>query len=412
MTTKRPISRFTASRLGALAAGDHTDPATAGLQLRVRVGAARESRTWMFRYKWRGRPLRIAIGNLESMTLADAREKALRLRRGLDDGIDPRRAESRRRPAETPRTLSAAAAGDAHSIEFLASEFVERHVKPNRKRPEYAAAILARDVLTEWKGRDARTIKPREVIELLDQVVARGPVMANRTAAVLGQMFRFGIHRAIVEASPVQLLMRPGGKEKPRQRTLSDDEIKAFLADPVAATRYRRLAHVLLILLLTGQRRGELAAARWRDIDLKASTWTIPPETAKNGREHVVPLSKWTAAEFGQLKKAARSSPWVLPAKDPAEHLNAKLLTRAVAKCSARFKECGIKAFTLHDLRRTCRTGLARLKIQPHIAERVLGHAQERIQATYDTHAYLDEKRAALDLWSQHLQTLTAQSPS
>jgi hypothetical protein len=75
-------------------------------------------------------------------------------------------------------------------------------VKPNRRRPEYVERILNQDVLPEWKGRDARTITPREVVELLDCILARGSrVMANRTAALLGQLFKFGIHRAIVDDS-------------------------------------------------------------------------------------------------------------------------------------------------------------------------------------------------------------------
>lgn len=79
-----------------------------------------------------------------------------------------------------------ASINDKHSVEFLAHEFFERHVKPHRRRPEYAERILTHDVLPEWQGRDARTITPREVIELLDGIVARGSrVMANRTASYL-----------------------------------------------------------------------------------------------------------------------------------------------------------------------------------------------------------------------------------
>jgi integrase len=411
VTTTKTI-RFTASRVATLPVGDHTDPATAGLQLRVRIGAAKASRTWMFRFKWRGLPLRIAIGHLPSMDLAAAREKAHRLRRALDDGIDPRQAESRRRPTQTPRTLSSAAVGGEHTIEFLAAEFIERHLRPTRKRPEYAEAIIDKDILPEWRGRDARTIKPREIIEMLDGIVERGsPVMANRTAALLAQMFRFGIHRALVETSPVQLLMRPGGQEKARQRSLSDTELAIFLKDPTACTRHTRLTHVITILLLTGQRRGELAAARWRDIDVKAMTWRIPAENAKSGRETLVPLSAWALREFTQLKKAAGRSPWVLPGTDPTDPIDPKLLTRGPAKCAKRFKAAGIAPFTLHDLRRTCRTGLSRLKIEPHIAERVLGHAQEKIAATYDVHDYLDEKRAALEKWAKYLANIRSKSP-
>jgi integrase len=263
---------------------------------------------------------------------------------------------------------------------------------------------LEANVLSAWRHRDARTIKPREVIELLDPIVERGsPVMANRVASILSQLFRFGVHRAIVEDSPVKLLYRPGGREKPRQRVLSDAELRVFLADRRAATRFARLAHVIIVLLLTGQRRGELAGARWAHVDLYARTWRIPPEHSKNGRPHTVPLSDWAVLEFMELRSLAGKSAWVLPNADGSGPLDAKLLTRGLAKCQKRFQELGIGAFTLHDLRRTCRTGLARLRVPPHIAERVLNHVQDKIPATYDVHDYLDEKRDALQKWAQFL---------
>jgi hypothetical protein len=113
-------------------------------------------------------------------------------------------------------------------VAFLAAEFMRLHVSANRKSPSYVHAVPHWDVLPRWAKRDARTITPREVIELLDRIVARGSkVMANRTASILGQMFRFGIHRSLVEPSPVQLLYRPGGKEKSRRRVLSEEELRA-----------------------------------------------------------------------------------------------------------------------------------------------------------------------------------------
>lgn len=406
MTIKSHSQRFNASRVTTLPAGEYTDPSTRGLQLRVREGVNATARIWLFRYKWNGRPLRIVLGRLPSMSLADAREKAHRMRKAIDDGIDPRRSESRRHVAVSSPLPTSSSNEDRHSIETLVSEFMTRHVTPARKRPEYVKAILDRDVLPAWKGRDARTIKPREVIELLDGIVERGSlVMANRTAAVLTQMFKFAIHRTIVEQSPVVLLYRPGGKEKPRDRTLADIELQAFFANP-KLTKTSKLRGVLTILLLTGQRRGELALARWRDIDFKAKTWQIPPEHSKTGKGHLVPLSPWACEEFRQLQRLAKRSSYVLPdtvGKAPAEP---KLLTRGLARCLDRFKEAKIEAFTLHDLRRTCRTGLARLKVEPHIAERVLNHAQEKIAGTYDTHDYLDEKRAALNKWADHLDSL------
>jgi integrase len=343
------------------------------------------------------------------MSLADSRAEVQRLRGKMDEGIDPKRARPSRRTPAAPLPGSAAVAGpDAkHTVAFLASEFLERHVRPTRKRPEYAMAILDKDVLPAWRGRDARTIEPREVVELLDGIVDRGSrVMANRAAGLLSQMFRFGIHRAIVKASPVQLLYRPGGREKPRERALSDDELRAFLQNPQACTRFPKLASVVMVLLLTGQRRGELAAAKWSEIDFKARTWTIPAENSKTGRGHDCPLSDPAIAEFQMLQRMAKGSRWVLPAVDEAAHIEPKMLTRSLARCVDRFASSGIAPFTLHDLRRTCRTGLAMLKVEPHVAERVLNHVQEKIAGTYDRHAYLEEKRAALERWAAHMDTL------
>ncbi|MGH8143675.1 MAG: tyrosine-type recombinase/integrase [Steroidobacteraceae bacterium] len=402
------------TRAATLGPGTYTDSGQAGLQLRVRTKAGGYSRTWLLRFKFHGEETRILVGHFPQTTLEQARNIVRKHREHLGQGIDPRRATPHRQPLRASTTSSAGAVRDAHSVEFLISEFMERYVKPNRKRPEYAQAILDKDVLPEWTGRDARSIKPREVIELLDKIVDRGcRVLANRTAGLLSQLFKFGIHRSIIETSPVQLLMRPGGKERPRQRVLSDDEISVFLRDPLAATRFKRLSHVVRLLLLTGQRRGELTAARWRDIDFSATTWNIPAENSKSGRESLVPLSASAVREFEALRRLANHSQWVLPTATGADrHVHAQQLTTSLMRCRARFKQAGIAPFTLHDLRRTCRTGLARLKIEPHIAERVLGHAQERMAATYDVHDYLDEKRAALHLWAQHLDEIKASAPS
>lgn len=402
---KKKPQRLTASRLATLGPGEHTDPGCQGLQLRVRERADGAARTWLFRYTWRGEWVRLTIGHHPGTSLVEAREIAHSLRKKISEGIDPRRARPQRNPKASP--LPASGVTDKHSIEFLVSEFAERYLRTKRKRPEYAERILQKDVLPHWKGRDARTIEPPEVIELLDKIVDRGSsVMANRVASILTQLFKFGIHRQIVKTSPVQLLLRPGGKEKPRERTLTDDELRTYLNDPKAATRFQRLAHIITILLLTGQRRGELALARWSHVDFQACTWTIPDENSKTGKGHVVPLAGWAVAEFESLKRMAKGSSYVLPAENGEGPADPKLITRGVARCQSRMKELGIQSFTVHDLRRTVRTGLARLKIQPHVAERVLNHVQEIIPGTYDMHNYLDEKREALEKWEQHLRSL------
>src|SRR5499427_1169597 len=102
----------------------------------------------------------------------------------------------------------------------------------------------------------------------------------------------------------------------------------------------------------------------------------------------------------------ASGSRYVLPNLEGTGPIDAKYITRSVARCLKRFKKHGVAAFTPHDLRRTGRTGLARLGIKVDIAERVLNHARERIEATYDVHDYIEEKRAALEKWAKYLKDL------
>lgn len=401
---------MTTTRAASVGPGDYTDPAVRGLQLRVRAKRGGFSRTWLMRYKWQGEPVRLVLGHFPTLPHADAAAKILEFRRLLDEGIDPRRSRPTRREQ---RPIGAS----PHSIETLADEFMRRHIRPRLKRPEYAERILKNSALKHWAGRDARTIKPREVIELLDRLVDDGaPVMANRTAALLGQLFKYGIHRGLVETSPVQLLYRPGGREKPRQRVLADDELKALL-NYTPSPRWERLHRAITLLLLTGQRRGELALARWSEIDLGAGLWLIPAARTKTGTATTVPLTPWAIEEFKALKREAEKSPFVFPLEtDHRKAADPKLLTRNLArafpakepkkKVRDSFSNLGLAPFTLHDLRRTCRTGLAKLKIAPHIAERVLNHVQEKIPGTYDVHDYLEEKREALNKWATHLQAL------
>jgi integrase len=162
----------------------------------------------------------------------------------------------------------------------------------------------------------------------------------------------------------------------------------------------------MTVLLLTGQRRGELARTKWSEIDFNAKTWTIPDENSKTGRGHVVPLSDWALEELQALKRLAGRSRWVLPTDEGGESADPALLTRGLARCLERFKKRGVAAFNLHDLRRTCRTGLSRLKVEPHIAERVLNHIQPGVAGVYDRFAYLEEKRQALEKWAAHLKGL------
>jgi hypothetical protein len=206
------------------------------------------AKCWYFRFYWRNKRQRLGLGQWPAVRLAEARARAQTAREVLDEGIDPRKAGivkrgSARTASPTGHAPVPVAQTDSTQLAlFLAHEFYRRHVvkERRRKRPAYVKRVLNSDVLPPWNDRDARTITSREVIELLDKIVDRGsPVMANRTANILNQMFMYGIHRAIVADSLVKLLYRPGGAEAPTERALSETELKTFLLNCKTICRTR-----------------------------------------------------------------------------------------------------------------------------------------------------------------------------
>ena len=412
--------RLTASRIDGLrgqpGARDYPDRDCPGLLLHV---AETGTKSWQFRYYWRGKRLKLTLGRYPAVGIVAAHDAARKAREALAKEIDPRRAGIAKKSRPTPIDSAAAAAlgaEEAHSIETLVAEYLEHYVARRGKNPAAArerVRHLLEKELRAWAGRDARTVKPREVVELLDGIVRRGsPVMANRFAGTLSKLFKLGVQRAIVEASPVQILIPPGGFERPRDRVLSDEELTALLAclDDVF-THARRTAATIRLILYTACRRSEIALAKWSHfrLDGDAPLWTVPEELSKTGVKYLIPLVPAAVAELRRLRVNTPGSAFVFPAKwsDPDKQADPMILTRSLARNLDRLRKRGIKPFTLHDLRRTVRTGLARLKVEPHIAERVLNHAQRGVVRTYDLHQYEGEKRAALEKWAAHLRGLS-----
>jgi integrase len=223
------------------------------------------------------------------------------------------------------------------------------------------------------------------------------------------------VHRDLIETTPVQLLYAPGGDEKPRKRALGDTELAALLThvDEIMSRAPRTVATIRLILH-TACRRSEIALARWSHfhLDDPAPTWRIPPELSKTEVEYIIPLVPAAVTELRLLKRNAGRSRWLFPNGAKDEAAAPKILTRSLNRHLKLLAKKQIKPFTLHDLRRTVRTGLARLKVLPHIAERVLNHAQPGIAGVYDVYAYLDEKREALEKWAAHLSALVNPPPA
>ena len=244
--------------------------------------------------------------------------------------------------------------------------------------------------------------------------------MANRTMSLMKQLLQFGVDRGILTVNVCADMKKKsvGGVEKGRDRTLSFKEIKDFWLKVEKFPTYKSVPIALKILLVTAQRRGEIAAAEWSHIDLQGRRlWTIPASNSKNGKEHHVPLSPTTIDLFKQLKTLAGKSRFVMPSPhkieaasppppdskndvvspafpDSDKHFTERAITKAVER---HLSKIGMAHWTPHDLRRTASTQLAMLGVLPHVKEKILNHALPPMMAVYDHHDYMDERRAALN---------------
>jgi integrase len=411
--------------------------------------------TFRFRYQRDGKRRWLVLGKFGDggLTLAEAQDRHNRALQELEKGLDPIEEDRKRDEAERQAREERAGAG---TIADLIAQFVHRRLRGERldkesgqwvrdeksktkprKRPDEAARILGYQlpgrVLRPAKGKKKAKatfvsalghfkgpeVTKRQIVSFLDDVVDRGaPIAANRIYSLLKQFFEWAAAKDLIPASPMAGVERPGGEEHSRTRALSDDEIRAFWSKLDACDIREPTRLALKLLLVTGQRRGELTAAAWSHFDLEKKLWTIPVELQKTSHArtvvqgpHVVPLSPLALDLLGQLKALTGEGRYVLPSRgNPKSQrpYSVGALTHAITDNRNVF---GIPAFAPHDLRRTLRTGLSRLKVEPHIAERVINHAQDKIVATYDMYAFVDEKRQAVDKWAQELNKILAAKP-
>jgi integrase len=352
------------------------------------------TKTWVYRYHFDGIRRRMSFGVYPGISLAKARELhalALQeLQRGIDPGEKARIAKAKRKAAPTFEDLL---------DEFWELELGKTPTGKERRR------LVEKDALKGWKNRKVVDITRRDAVLLLDKVRKRAPVTANRLQGVLVRMFNFASERGIIEHSPLTGMRRP--KEKTRSRVLTDEEIKLLWAaldlDNKAIDIYRVTKLALKMILLTGQRPGEVAGMTWVEIDEDEGIWNIPAGRMKNSEAQRVPLCPMAMDVIEQAKAYSSDSDYVFRSSHKPKN---PISRRAMAKAVNRhWSEMKIKvAFTPHDLRRTLRTRLAELGVNDIVAERVLGHKLQGMMAVYNRHAYDVEKRQALQLWEQRLQ--------
>jgi integrase len=370
-----------------------------GLGIRVMPSGAK---SWIFRYLFDGLSRRMTLGKYPGISLANARQKhgeAMQLvQRGVDPGAKLQGEKARRKAAPT--------------VKDLLDEFWEKELS-EKKTGNEQWRLVQKDVLPKWGKRKVADITRRDAVILLDKVRERAPVGANRLQSVLVRMFYFAAERGIIEHSPLMGMKRK--KEAPRKRVLTDEELKKFWKSLDTENKevdiYVLVKLALKMILLTGQRGGEVVGTTWDEIDFDSNFWNIPKERMKNGDAQRVPLCPMAIEVLKQAQVYSGDSEYVFRSSHVGEGtppkvkpLTRQALTRAVARHWSEMKIS--EAFTPHDLRRTLRTRLEELGIKDIIAERVLGHKLQGLLAVYNQYPYDTEKRQALWQWENMLREI------
>ncbi len=381
---RKKLTDAAVNRLKAPESGrtDYWDAMLPGFGLRITDKGAK---SWVVMYRVGGRLRRLTLGSYPAISLKDARREAGEAMREAAKGNDP----------ATMKALAKHQRVD--TFKEVAEEFIERHAKRNTRSWKATESILNRNATPSWGSRPIGEITRRDVIEALDKVMDRGePYAANRLLAAVRKLFNWALERDIIDTSPVANIKAPG-KESQRDRVLNDDEIKAlWAACEKAGYPYGPLVKMLL---LTAQRRDEVATMRWSDISKEAKLWTIPSAQTKADRAQEVPLSPLAIEILEALPR--QSGPYIFTTT------GGELPVSGFSKAKKGLEKLvDFDEWRLHDVRRTSATNMARLGVPGSIIGRVLNHAQRGVTAIYDRHTYLPEKRHALETWANKLASI------
>ncbi|MER9733052.1 tyrosine-type recombinase/integrase [Mesorhizobium sp. M0217] len=390
-------------------------------------------KSWAVRYRASGIPKKVTLGNSLFGDDADAAgEELTRIRREAAHILD------RVRRGEDPGAEKQAAKRevkdeDRDKFQTVVERYLKEYASKRRGETEKARLLGMRLQDGEWITNPERAvglwgdkriqdITRRDIREHLEKLAATAPIGANRTFAELRKFFNWTVGKDILTASPMTDLQAPSEENNSRNRILtrrkevpgsSDNELRwlwqACKAYDGAAGR-GPFGLFLQLLVMTGQRRSEVAEMTWGEIDMEAAEWTIPAARSKNGEPHVVPLSKQALAILRAVPRIKSKAGYVFTTGGESPISGFSRMKLRVDKLMAKSAgETKIADWTLHDIRRTVAAGMQRLGVRMEVTEKVLNHKSgsfRGIAAIYQVDDYADEKRAALDVWGRFVSEL------
>jgi integrase len=233
-----------------------------------------------------------------------------------------------------------------------------------------------------------------------------GDVAANRARAALSSLYAWAIAEGLSDTNPV-VGTRKAADERPRERVLSDEELSLIWCH-VGGGDY---GDIIRLLILTGQRREEIAAMLWSELDIEKSLWRIGGDRTKNGLPHDVPLSV-EAMRILDRRTKQNDRDLIFGTRGPfSGWSNSK--TSLDARVQTARQASALDPWRVHDIRRTVATRCADLGVMPHVVEAMLNHISGHkagVAGIYNRASYLAEKRAAFDLWAKHVSLLATEA--
>ena len=393
------LTEASIERIGAAPKGkriEKPDRLAPGLVLRVDSHARK---TWWARYRVGARQTKILLGDWPELDVEKARERAREVRREAGRGVDPVAARDARDAQDT-----AAAETFAH----LADAFIDSWA-PRGKKTKAEMISTVRTHLKPLAGVPKDQLHRSMLADIIRGLASPNrkggakPGAARKAYESATRISRWAVSEGKLEADPFHL-MKPPAKGAPRERVLADRELallwRAWGDEGAPFGLFQKL------LLLTAARRSEVAGMTWRELDdADAPTkWTIPAERAKNGKAHTIPLSK-AARDVLAMVPRGDLGPFVFSTTDGFRPISGfttdkRRMDRVTAELAKREGVEPPEPWALHDLRRTARTGFARLGVSREVAERCLNHVGgSALERTYDRHRYEAEIADAFEVW-------------
>lgn len=408
--TQLAVTKLAPPQTGRVVYWDRTLP---GFGLRVTSAGAK---SWICKTRVGTKQVFETLGTLARVPkVEDARELARVSQDKAARGVNP--VEEKR--VETARAV-------VNTVQAAVECYLahcDRTLKP--KTAAEWRRIFTHDVLPAWGERPLAEISKGDVLELVNNKAAMrerkrkgmssgAVVQAGKMLTRLRTFFGWAAANDLTPADPTAGVRRPA-KEAQRDRVLENDEIATFWA--ATGRLGNPFGPLFRLLLLTAQRESEVAGMRWSEID--GATWTIPGSRAKNGKPHIVHLSALALETLETVPRVAGQD--LLFSGTGARPVSG--FSAAKARLDRRMfdvlredddEAAELPAWTLHDLRRTATTGMARLGIARHVADKVLNHTAGTIRgvaAVYNRFEYVDERRAALEAWGRYVEGLIGRAP-